>query len=455
MLRTLILLAVAAVLTFSCFAWATNDTVKVEGGLISGVTVDGVRSYKGIPFAAPPIGEWRWKPPQPVAPWQGVRACDAFGPECPQSPWPAGSVYAAYDPTPPPQSEDCLNLNVWTAAKPNEKRPVMVWIHGGSLTRGSGAQPIYDGTALAKKGVVLVTINYRLGPLGFLAHPELTAESPQHSSGNYGLLDQLAALKWVQKNIAAFGGDPTRVTIFGESAGSFSVNALVASPLAKGLFVRAIGQSGASFITRLPQTRLNDAEKSGAAFVKAAGADSIKAMRAMTAEKLIEFFDKNPEGKKFTAAGIVDGWFLPDEIRNLFAQGKHNDVSVLVGSNADEATAFFPQMMLPKTIAAYRKLAEMQYGALFKEFDTLYPVKTEADIAAAYLGSLSDSIMALNMRAWAQMTVKGRSKAWLYYFSHVPPHPNRFGAYHAGMYAFDNLAQQSNAMQKRIANWPR
>ncbi len=448
--------ALAAVLTFSGLVLATNnnDTVTVESGLISGVTADGVRSFKGIPFAASTAGENRWKPPQPVAPWQGVRACDAFGSVCPQAPYPAGSIYLAYDLTPPPQSEDCLYLNVWTAAKRGEKRPVMVWIHGGALTRGSGAQPIYDGTALAKKGVVLVTINYRLGPLGFLAHPELTAESPQHASGNYGLLDQLAALKWVRKNIAAFGGDPARVTIFGESAGSFSVNALVASPLAKGLFIRAIGQSGASFLT--PQTRLPDAEKSGAAFVKAAGADSIKAMRALPAEKIIEFFDKNPEGKKFNTAGIVDGWFLPDEIRNIFAQGKHNDVSVLVGSNADEATAFVPQMLLPKTVAAYRKVAEAQYGEMFKEFETLYPVKTEADIAAAYLGSMRDSIMTLNMRAWARLTVKmtakGRSKAWLYWFSHVPPHPNSqyLGAYHAGeiMYAFDNLARQSHAMQE-------
>src|SRR5215472_12051715 len=222
----------------------SSDTIKVDGGQISGTTTDGVHSFKGIPFAAPPVGSLRWKAPQPVVPWNGVRACDTFGPECPQAPYPQASMY--YSP-PAKQSEDCLYLNVWTTAKPGDKLPVMVWIHGGALTRGSGAHAVYDGSALAKKGVVLVTINYRLGPLGYLAHPELSAESPQRSSGNYGVLDQIAALKWVQKNIAAFGGDPGLVTIFGESAGSWSVNTLVASPLARGLFHRAVGESGGQF----------------------------------------------------------------------------------------------------------------------------------------------------------------------------------------------------------------
>src|SRR5215470_6504541 len=269
MLRNLILLAVGLVFAFSGLALTANDTVRVEGGLISGSVVDGVRSYKGIPFAAPPVGELRWKAPQPVAAWEGVRECNDFGPDCPQAPYPQSSIYYS---APRKQSEDCLYLNVWTAAKAGEKRPVMVWIHGGALTRGSGATRAYDGTALAKKGVVLVTINYRLGPFGYLAHPELTAESSNHSSGNYGALDQIAALKWVQKNIAAFGGDPGRVTIFGESAGSWSVNVLVASPLARGLFHRAIGESGAQFARN---ARLGEAEKGGVALAAAVGADSI------------------------------------------------------------------------------------------------------------------------------------------------------------------------------------
>src|SRR4051794_34714175 len=192
------------------------DILRVDGGQISGTSAGGVRMFKGIPFAAPPVGDRRWKPPQPVSPWSGVRRADTFSAECIQEPYPAGSPYAR---PVQPTSEDCLYLNVWTAAHPAERRPVMVWIHGGAWTRGSGSVASYDGSALAKKGVVLVTVNYRLGVFGFLAHPELTAESPQHASGNYAILDHVAALEWVHRNIAAFGGDPARVTIFGESAG--------------------------------------------------------------------------------------------------------------------------------------------------------------------------------------------------------------------------------------------
>src|SRR5437870_7272066 len=263
---------------------------------------------------------------------------------------------------PQKQSEDCLYLNVWTAARASDKRPVMVWIHGGALTRGSGVNGVYCGNALAKKGVVLVTINYRLGPLGYLAHPELTSESPQHASGNYGVLDQIAALKWVQKNIAAFGGDPHRVTIFGESAGSWSVNILVASPLAKGLFHRAIGESGGIFNWRAylkeDRDRVQSAEKVGAAFAKAAGADSIKALRALPAEKIVAIFNDDPEGRKFRTQPNVDGWVLPDEVRNIFAQGKHNDVPVIVGSNANEMTTLTAPALVPKTMEDYRKHVE-------------------------------------------------------------------------------------------------
>ena len=404
---------------------AAADGVRVEGGQISGTLVDGVRSFKGIPFAAPPVGSLRWKPPQPVMPWDGVRQCDVFGPECPQALYPQGSMY--YTP-PAKQSEDCLYLNVWTAAKPGDKRPVMVWIHGGALTRGSGAHAVYDGAALANKGIVLVTINYRLGPLGYLAHPELTAESPNHSSGNYGVLDQIAALKWVQKNIAVFGGNPGRVTIFGESAGSWSVNTLVATPLARGLFQAAIGESGASFQpgTHLTEDRngLQSAEKIGAAFAKAAGAGSITALRAVPADKIVDLFNHDTEGKKFRTQPNIDGWVFPDEIRNIFAQGKQNDVPVIVGSNANEMTTLTNPALVPKTLEDYRKRAEQQYGQAIKEFDAVYPVKGEADIAAAYLGSLRDAAFTLGMRTWARMTGTGRSKAYLYLFNHPPPGPN-------------------------------
>ncbi len=456
MIRRLVLLAVILALSGPAFSTAAspgNNFVRVEGGLISGVEADGVRSFKGIPFAAPPTGDLRWKAPRPAAAWEGVRKCEAFGPSCPQAPYPATSLYAS---PPEKQSEDCLYLNVWTAAEAREKRPVMVWIHGGALTRGSGSNRVYDGAAFAKRGVILVTINYRLGPFGYLAHPELSGESPNHSSGNYGVLDQIAALKWVQKNIAAFGGDPGRVTIFGESAGSWSVNALVASPLAKGLFHRAIGQSGGSFgpMTYLKQDRpsMPSAEKIGAAFAKAAGADSIKALRDVPAEKIVALFNEDPEGRKFRTSPNVNGWVLPDEIRNIFAQGKHNDVPVIVGSNADEMTTLTTPAILPKTIDDYRKRVATQYGEMIKEYDALYPVSSEADIKAAYLGSLRDVTFTLPMRTWARMTATGRSKAYLYFFSRVPPNPNSkyLGAYHAAeiSYVFNNLNRQNALLQE-------
>lgn len=459
MMRNWALLAIAFALAFSGLAsftdhttQATNDSIRVDGGLISGTTVDGVRSFKGIPFAAPPVGDLRWKPPQPVVAWQGVRQADNFGPMCPQSPYPSGSMYYA---PPQTQSEDCLYLNVWTAAKVGDKRPVMVWIHGGALTRGSGSNAVYDGTALAKKGVVLVTINYRIGPLGYLAHSELTSESPQHSSGNYGVLDQIAALKWVRKNIAALGGDPNRVTIFGQSAGSWSVNTLVASPLAKGLFQRAIGESGGAFphdaYLREDRNKLPSAEKIGAAFAKAAGANSIKALRALPAEKIVEVFTNDPEGRKFRTQVNVDGWVLPDETRNVFAQGKHNDVPVIAGSNANEMTTLTTPAMVPKTVEDYRKRVESQYGEMIKELDAVYPVKSAEDIKDAYLGSLRDTIFSLPMRTWARMTAAGHSKAYLYFFSHVRPSPNSKynGAYHASeiAYVFSNLSRENKAYQ--------
>jgi para-nitrobenzyl esterase len=453
MLRKWASFTIVMVFALGVVSRAANDTVRIEGGLITGVLADGVRSYKGIPYAAPPTGDLRWKAPQPVVAWSGVRECNSFGPECPQAPYAASSMYAS---APQKQSEDCLYLNVWTAAKAGEKRPVMVWIHGGALTRGSGANRTYDGTALAKKGVVLVTINYRLGPLGYLAHPELTAESPHHSSGNYGVLDQIAALQWVQKNIARFGGDASRVTIFGESAGSWSVNVLVASPLARGLFHRAIGESGATFnrATYLKEDKggITSAEKVGAAFAKAAKADSLKALRALPAEKIVEVFNNDAEGRKFRTQPNVDGWVLPDEVRNLFAARKHNDVPTLMGSNANEMTTLTTPAMVPKTLDDFHKRVASQYGEMVKEFEAVYPAKSDADVAGAFLDSLRDTTFTLGMRTWARMTIKGRSKAYLYYFSRVPPNPNSkyLGAYHAAeiAYVFNNLNKANAALQE-------
>lgn len=407
----------------------TGNNVKVDGGLVSGTSSNGVFAFKGIPFAAPPVGELRWKPPQPVVAWSGVKKADATGPRCEQTPYATTSVF--FEPA-EKTSEDCLYLNVWTAAKAGDQRPVMVWIYGGALVRGSGAVPTYEGTRLAKKGVVVVTTNYRLGAFGYFAHPALTAESPNHSSGNYGTLDQVAALRWVQRNIAAFGGDPGRVTIFGESAGSWSVNVMMATPLAKGLFHRAIGESGGRF-TRGVQ--LADAEKAGMAFAKSLGADSLTSLRSVPADKILA-------ATGFRTIENVDGWVLPDEVRTLFAQGKYNKVPVIVGSNGNESTTLGGANNIPKTMDEYRTRIRTQYGDMARDFDAVYPVKSEADIAEAILGSARDTTFTWHMREWARLNTAGNSKSYLYQFTHVDPIPTKgLGAYHTAEieYVFDNL----------------
>jgi para-nitrobenzyl esterase len=410
--------------------FAASDVVKVDGGQISGVSENGVRVFKGIPFAAPPVGALRWKAPQPVMPWSGVKSADAFGAECMQLPYPANSPYASEA---RPTSEDCLYLNVWTTASAAEKRPVMVWIHGGAWTRGSGSTPTYDGEALAKRGVVVVTTNYRLGAFGFLAHADLTAESPQHSSGNYAILDHVAALKWVQRNIAAFGGDPAKVTIFGESAGSWSVNVVQATPLAKGLFRSAIGESGGQFAR---VTTLADAERAGAALAKSLGADSLSALRAVPAEKLSAV-------PAFRTGVNVDGYVLPEDVRSIFDAKKQSNVPVIVGSNANEWTTLSNPAQFPKTVEAYHKYLESQFGDGARQLDEAYPVKTDADINDAMLALGRDRTFTLEMRTWARMVTAAGKSAFVYQFSHVPPSPRakEWGAYHASeiSYVFGNL----------------
>ncbi len=430
-------IAIAAALAASSFAImsADSDTVKIEGGAVAGTIDRGVRVFKGMPYAAPPVGPLRWKPPQPVVAWSGVRDGSVFGGECPQTQYPAGSVYIR--PT-RRQSEDCLFLNVWTRAKAGDRVPVLVWIHGGALTKGSGISDTRDGVPLAKKGVVLVSINYRLGPLGYLAHPELSAESPHRASGNYGVLDQIAALEWVQRNIGAFGGDPARVTIAGESAGSWSVNTLVASPLAKGLFVRAIGESGGRFdrTPLLAQDRPGtpSAERVGLALAKAVDAESIRALREVPAAKLVEV-------SSFRTQENVDGWVLPDEIRTMFAQKRQNVVPVIVGSNANEMTSLAGGASVPATLDEFRKRMAAQYGSGASELEAVYGVKSEADIRRAMLESLRDTVFSLNMRSWARYTVDSGANAYLYFFTHVPPSPRakELQAFHAAEipYVFD------------------
>jgi para-nitrobenzyl esterase len=320
-MRTALLLTMLA--SGLCFAQAPAP-VRVEGGSLQGTSEDGLTVYRGIPFAAPPVGDLRWRAPQPAAKWEGVKQAAKFGPACMQGRAPGGVG----------MSEDCLYLNVWTPAKSaKDGIPVLVWIYGGGFGAGATSEPNYSGEKLAKRGVVLVSIAYRVGQMGFFVHPELTAENSHHSSGNYGLLDMIAGLQWIQKNIAAFGGDPRRVTIFGESAGGIAVSMLSASPLAKGLFHGAISQSGGSFGPPRPATmpgenlkRLADAEASGAAYAKTAGVSSIAELRKLPADKL-------PSAGRGIGMSwpIIDGWVTPDDQYKLYEAGRFNDTPILVG----------------------------------------------------------------------------------------------------------------------------
>jgi para-nitrobenzyl esterase len=436
---------------------AINDPIKLDTGMISGAagTSPDVRVYKGIPFAAPPVGDLRWRAPQAPAKWEGTRQADKFGPMCMQGAA-GGGRGAAKDAAKGPakgapkgnapaaaMSEDCLYLNVWTAAaSPNDKRPVMVWLHPGGYTSGSGASPATDGEALAKKGVVLVTINYRLGIFGFFSHPDLTRESDRRGAANQAFLDQAAALQWVQKNIAAFGGDPKRVTVFGDSAGASSIGNLVASPLTKGTYQRAIAESGAwSGLSIGAVRKLSDAEQAGVRTAESMGAKSLADLRAKPAADVLA------GGRG--GGPVIDGWFLPDDPANIFAQGKQNDVPILVGSNKDEGT-FFSQ---PTTAAAWTERANQRYGDMADQFLKLYPARSDAEANASELAAFRDELGWVQ-RNWARLQSKtGKSKAYLYYFTHEPPAtpgtvpgPGGFPARGAGAthgaeaaYVFENL----------------
>ena len=320
---------------------AENPVLTIDGGQIQGVeTADrGILIYKGIPYAAPPVGDLRWREPAEVIPWEGIKVCDTFGAAAPQKLTDPGSFYDKefYAQSPHVKNEDCLYLNVWTpaAGKPNAKLPVAMWIHGGAYRNGFGHEDEFDGIAWAKKGVILVTINYRLGVLGFLAHPELTAESPNHSSGNYGILDQVAALKWIKANISQFGGDPGRVMIFGQSAGAGSVQSLVASPLTKGLVHAAIMQSGGGIGSR-PATTLADAELTGESITRFYGCTSIEEMRAVPADSLGDFENRTAafmrsEKRRADLSPIVDGYLLNESFSNAATNGNLADIPYIIG----------------------------------------------------------------------------------------------------------------------------
>jgi para-nitrobenzyl esterase len=445
----------------ACGVAALKDPVRTDSGLVRGAPGRdaAISVYKGLPYAAPPLGPLRWKAPEPPAHWSGVRDASRYGPDCP-SPRPDPSR---------PESEDCLTLNVWTgAATPAERRPVLVWIFGGAYYAGSGADPVYDGEALARKGVIVVTCNYRLGVLGFLATPELSAESGHHSSGNYGLLDDIAVLKWVQRNIAAFGGDPTRVTVGGQSAGAGAVGFLEISPMARGLFSRSLKQSGVRY-PRDPQLRtlapawkpLKDAEADGAGYVAAHGAHSLAELRALPWQQLIagsDVSDKpdNPGAGRFRP--IIDRWLLPYDYEDSYGRGVQNDSFVIAGGNKHEQgaipdTAFDlltagvrPKIGGPPAVLSrqvYVDIIRRKFGAFADEFFKLYPAATDREASLAYGAAAGDSAR-VSAYLWAQEWRKAvHHPTYIYYWTHAPPDSDHDinGAYHGSemYYMFGNL----------------
>jgi para-nitrobenzyl esterase len=401
-----------------------GPAVKIDAGQVRGLVVGedkGVLSYKGIPYAKPPVGDLRWRDPQPPPKWEGVRDCFEFGHVCMQKSdaliksIPQLALRA-------PESEDCLYLNVWAPANaPKAKLPVLFWIHGGGYTTGASSQPLYDGESLVGKGVVLVTVNYRLGPFGFLAHPALTKESDHHASGNYGLLDQIEALKWVKRNIASFGGDPDRVTIFGESAGGGSVVCLMTSPLARGLFHGAIAQSpGGLDLARLKQStsQRKSGEEQGAEAIAKSGlpADAdTAAMRKLDARKLVD-----------TASGggpLVDGYVILDTPQVVFTAGKESPVPFIIGHTRDEETLFLTPASLPKTVADYRKKIDDTFGGQAAAVAALYPAEADKDIRDASVRLMTDMRWGAPVRHAARLHSSKGYPTYRYVFSRGSKQP--------------------------------
>ena len=428
------------------------DQVRIDTGMLAGgagATQPGVRVFKGIPYAAPPIGENRWRAPQPAAKWDGVRSADAFGAPCAAGAPGAGrggargaapgQPPAAAPPREPARSEDCLYANVWTsAASANDKRPVMVWIYGGGFTGGSGGMTWYDGENLAAKGPVIVTFNYRLGSLGFFAHPDLAKEAGHSGSGNYGMMDAIAALQWVKRNIAAFGGDPNKVTVAGESAGANMIGALVGSPQAKGLFTRAIAESGGWMGLTMARMRLSaDAEAGGVKAVEALGVKSMAELRARPMNELTGLQ---------SAGLVVDGYVIPEDVSLTFANGRQNAVDVLTGSNKDEANfgicgpaaGLAGRGGVGMTVEAFKSAADRKFGEMAGQYLKLYPAATDADAQRAAHEACADEIN-WNMRQWAAAHAAKGKKAYTYYFSHVQTvngQPSPQGATHTAEISF-------------------
>lgn len=433
-MRSLLSLAMAAILLLSCqpshkSVNADLTTVATTAGLVRGTFTDSVYVFKGIPFAAPPLGELRWKAPQPPIPWSDTLDCLAFGASPIQNePKPFRMWSEEFIAPPSPLSEDCLFLNVWSGARTaNDKLPVFVWIHGGAFHSGSGACAIYDGAAMARQGIVFVSINYRLGVFGFFAHPELSAESEKNASGNYGLMDQVAALEWIRDNIGAFGGDPNKVTIGGQSAGSISVQALIASPLAKGLVHGAIAESGA---TNRPGTTLEAAEAIGAKLQALTNGRGIGDLRKIPADSLLKIANRLPFGSFFPNG---DGYVLPDNIGTIIANKQHNDVPLLAGWVTGDGAMGGGK---PLTAAEYKRNIGKQYGVKAQEFLSFFPGDNDEEAAASQqrLGALR--FAGKPSQEWA---LANAQPSYLYEFVYVPtdkPGFPNYGAFHTSEVPF-------------------
>ena len=414
------------------------EPVRTDGGLLAGkVLASGVRAWFGVPYAQAPVQELRWREPQPIA-WEGTYNADRFAPQCIQ-PLRGSNInhYFGHEAT----SEDCLYLNIWATpgSKAGDRLPVVVWIYGGGFQIGSAAMANYSGEHLAKKGVVYVSVSYRVGALGFMAHPELTEESPHHASGNYGFLDQVAALQWIQRNIEKFGGDPGRVTIMGQSAGSGSVSSLQVSPLAKDLFHGIVGMSGSSFGSRFRST-LEDAEKGGLQFEEALGVDSLQALRYISADRILAQQQDCQLGcsGSIRVGPIVDGYFMPDQPADIFARGEQHDVPIVVGFTRDEG---FSAIGSATTLQQYRDFLSEAYGDKAAELLQLYPASNDDEARRAARDVARDSTLGLSMYAWAKLQSEhGKSPAYPYLFARVHPYtegvtfadhnPATVGAYH-------------------------
>lgn len=447
---------VSAILLISTTALAREggeaplrDPIRTEAGLVSGMEKDGIRIYKGVPYARPPVGDLRWRPPVPPQPWDGVRRCTEFGPSCVQ---PKKAMLGPDHAVKGDQSEDCLYLNVWTPARNRSERlPVMVWIHGGGFTIGSGAERVYDGEALARRDVVVVTINYRLGIFGFFAHPLLSRESPRGVSGNYGFLDQIRALRWVKHHIAAFGGDPGCVTIFGESAGAVAVSDHMVCPLSAGLFHRAIAQSGSAYFpARYLKKRAGgkeSVEDMGARMARELGVsdaeDPLAALRAVSADRLLAASHAAvglySQGTRY--GPCVDGWVFPDSPARLFSSGKIHDVPFMAGSNADEGTMFLKNLPI-RGVIGYRLFVRKAMGPHARDMLELFPARTPDEVRHQ-LNKITTAVsFAAPARAMCRAMEKVSSRAYLYHFTRVPDTKLKSaGAFH-GLeiaYAFGNI----------------